>query len=348
MTEPLRIGIIGCGQMGRIHATGYRKAGAQVVAVADLRGEAARTLAADLNCTAYEDYHAMLAAERLDAVSVATPPAMHRENVAAVARAGIPIFCEKPLAEGLASARALVAGVAEMGTPFMVGFFHRFHEPLVKLKSLVEAGAFGRPVTIRSRFSVMATADRRPWIKNPAIAGGGAMMDTAVHSLDIVRFLTGAEVATVQAVTLGAPGQPLTAGAPHQTMEETAVVVLQGRNGDLGIVEAYGAAPFRGYELWLQGSKGEAVVGWHPPSLRVRTVDQPEWQEVAVQATDAYDRFYGGIAYFVECLRCGRRPDLATGEDGVRAIELAEAAYRAAKSGARITLNLGHDRERAR
>lgn len=330
MTEPVRIGIIGCGQMGRIHATGYQKAGAQVVAVADLNGQAARTLAAELKCAAYEDYHAMLAAERLDAVSVATPPAMHRENVIAVARAGLPIFCEKPLAESLESARALAAGVAELGAPFMVGFFHRFHEPLVKLKALVESSAFGRPITIRSRFSVTAATDRRPWVKNPAIAGGGAMMDTATHSLDIVRFLTGAEVAAVQALTDGALDQP---------MEETAVVVLQGSRGDLGLVEAYAAAPFRGYELWLQGSKGEAVVGWHPPSLRVRTLEQPEWQEIPVQAVDAFDRFYSGIAYFVDCLRRGERPDLATGRDGVRAMELAEAAYRAAQSGARVALN---------
>jgi predicted dehydrogenase len=323
MNEPVRIGIIGCGQMGRIHAAGYQKAGARVVAVADIQGEAARSLAGELGAEAYTDYRAMLAAGGLDAVSVTTPPAMHRENVAAVAEAGLPVFCEKPLAESLPSARALVAEVEAAGVPFMVGFFHRFHEPLVKLKELLEAGTFGRPVTIRSRFGVSPTTDRRPWIKDPAIAGGGAMMDTAVHSMDIVRFLSGAEIVSVQAVTDGKP------------MEETTLVILTGSSGDLGLVEAYGAAPFRTYELWLQGSSGEAMVGWHPPSLRVRTKDEPQWRDVAIEATDAMDRFHAGIAYFVACIRTGRRPDRATGLDGVRAIELADAAYRAARTGTR-------------
>jgi predicted dehydrogenase len=323
MNEPIRIGIVGCGQMGRIHAGGYRLAGARVVAVSDVNGEAARTLAGELGAEAYTDYRAMLAAGGLDAVSIATPPAMHREPAVAAARAGLPLFCEKPLAESLASARSLAQEVEATGTPMMVGFFHRFHEPLVRLKALLESGAFGRPVTIRSRFSIAPATDRRPWRTDPAIAGGGAMLDTAVHSIDMIRFLTGAEIDAVQAVTDG------------KTMEESTLVILQGHAGDLGLVEAYGAAPFRGYELWLQGSRGEAMVGWHPPSLRVRTLEEPEWREVPVAARDAMDRFHAGIAYFVACIREGRRPERATVSDGVKALELAEAAYRAARSGAR-------------
>lgn len=322
MTERIKVGVIGVGRMGQLHVTAYERAGAQVVALADVSAAAVETAAVDCNAAVYMDYERMLAEEELQGVSICTPPSTHRAAALSAARRGLAVLCEKPLAENADVARDLAEAVGATGVPFMVGFFHRFHEPLVVLRGLVEENTFGRPVVVRSRFSLDSRGDTRPWIADVSIAGGGAMMNTAVHSLDIVRFLTDAEVTVT--------GSAVARGEPTATVEDTALVMLSGDRGDIGIVEAYGAAPFRTYELWLQGRKGEAVVGWDPPALRVRTAADATWRDVPVNASSALDRIDRGIAYFCSCVKEWRQVEQATGADGVRAVELAESAYRIA------------------
>ncbi len=319
MTDGIRVGVIGAGQIGNLHILAYRKAGASVVAVADVNPASAAAAAKSSDAVAYTDYAQMLAREELQAISVCTPPAMHRSAAIAGARRGLAVLCEKPLAESSESARELAEAVKATGVPFMVGFFHRFHEPLVLLRQLINDGTFGRPVVLRSRFSLTAGDDKRPWVSDVAIAGGGAMMNSAVHSLDIVRFLTGAD-ASVQ-------GAVLSYGEPAGAVEETAIALLSGARGDLGIVEAYEAAPFRTYELWVKGKAGEAVVSWDPPGLKVRMAKEAQWKDVPISAETALERIDRGIAYFCSCVKEWRQVGEATVTDGVRAVELAQSVY---------------------
>lgn len=322
MAEEVMVGVIGVGLMGRLHIAAYEKAGAQVVAVADIDSESAETVGRSCNAEVYTDYEQLLERDDLHAISVCTPPAMHRSESIAAAKRGLAVLCEKPLAESTDAARELAEAVGATGVPFMVGFFHRFHEPLVLLRQLVGDGRFGHPIVVRSRFSLRGNTDNRPWVRDAAIAGGGTMMNSAVHSLDIVRFLTGTD-ATVR-------GSVLSYGEPAGPVEDTAIVLLDGDRGDLAIVEAYGAAPFRTYELWLEGESGEATVSWDPPGLRVRMAGQDDWETVPVRATTALERIDRGIAYFCSCVKEGRQVEEATGLDGVAALELAQNAYRVA------------------
>jgi predicted dehydrogenase len=320
--EGIRVGVIGAGRIGRLHIRAYERAGANVVAVADVDPEARRA-AAQGDKAIYSDYEEMLAEEQLQAVSICTPPAMHSAPAIAAARRGIAVLCEKPLAHDVGAARALADAVASTGVPFMVGFFHRFHEPLVKLRELLAEGALGRPVVVRNRFSLINSVDEgaRPWIADVSISGGGAMINTAVHSLDIFRFLTAAN-ATIRGSVI--------ASRSEVALEDTAILLLSADNGDLGIVEAYGAAPTKTYELWAEGSRGEAFVSWDPPALQLRMAGDAHWSSFPVSATDALDRIDRGIAYFCACVQEGRQPDEATGEDGVSALELATRGYQVA------------------
>jgi predicted dehydrogenase len=320
VVEQVRVGVIGVGLMGRLHIAGYERAGAKVVAVADVDAELAQTVGRSCNGEVFTDYEQLLERDDLHAISICTPPAMHRLEAIAAAERGLAVLCEKPLAESSDAAHQLAEAVGAAGVPFMVGFFHRFHEPLILLRQLIAEGRFGHPIVVRSRFSL--TADKRPWIRDAAVAGGGTMMNSAVHSLDIIRFLTGAEV-TVR-------GSVLSHGQPAAPLEETAIVLLDGAHGDLAIVEAYGAAPFRTYELWLGGGRGEATVSWDPPGLRVRLTGQDQWEDVPVSASTALERIDRGIAYFCSCVKQSRQVEEATGRDGVAAVELAQSAYRAA------------------
>lgn len=321
MTEGIKVGVIGVGQIGHLHVRAYEKAGAKVVAVADVNPVTAEAAGKSCNAAAYTDYEQMLAREELQAISVCTPPAMHKSAAIAGAQRGLAVLCEKPLAERTATARELAEAVRATDVPFMVGFFHRFHEPLVILRQMINEGTFGRPIVVRSRFSL--GDDNRPWASDVAIAGGGAMMNSAVHSLDIVRFLTGAD-ASVQ-------GAVLSYGEPAGAVEDTAIALLNGARGDLAIVEAYQAAPFRTYELWVKGKSGEAIVSWDPPGLRLRKAGEEEWKEVPINAATALERIDRGIAYFCSCVKERRQVEEATVMDGVRAVELAQSVYRIAE-----------------
>lgn len=322
MNGEVRVGVVGAGAIGRLHIGAYEKAGAKVVAIADVDAAAATAAAESCNATVYTDHEEMLAREELQAISVCTPPAMHRAAAVAGAERGLAVLCEKPMAESADAARELAEAVSAAGVPFMVGFFHRFHEPLVTLRQIVSEGTFGQPIVVRTRFSLVGSEDKRPWVGDVAVSGGGEMMNSAVHSLDIVRFLTGAE-ASVQ-------GAVVSYGAPRGALENTALVLLSGDRGDLAIVEAYGAAPARAYELWVGGEHGEATVSWDPPGLRLRMAGETEWKEMPTSALTRLDRIDRGIAYFCVCVEARRPVEEATGVDGVRAIELAQSAYQAA------------------
>ena len=113
-------------------------------------------------------------------------------------------------------------------------------------------------------------------------------------------------------------------------MEDTAMLLLRADNGDLGIVEAYGAAPTTTFELWAEGTRGEAVVSWNPPALRLRMAGDANWSSLPINATNSLDRIDSGIAYFCRCVMEGQQPNMAGGEDGVTALELAERAYQVA------------------
>jgi len=322
VSDMIRVGIIGFGIMGRRHLSAYERAGQQVVAIADVNWRFSADLAPDQSVAMYSDYELMLAEQELDAVSVCTPPAMHADAAIAAATAGVAVLCEKPLAEDARKARELADIVAATGVPFMVGFFHRFHEPLMKLRDLLRENALGKPVVMRSRFSVDSDREVREWVSDVAISGGGAMVNSAVHSLDIFRYLTGSDA--------NVSGSAVSKSLPGAVVEDTALVLLCGNEGDLGIVEAYGSAPFRTFELWMQGPEGEAIVTWDPPGLRLRRRPSTTWEALPISAVDPFERIDRGISYFCSIVAAGRQPEEATATDGVRALELVESAYRVA------------------
>lgn len=320
-----KLALIGCGFMGRLHVEGWKRAGLTTSAVADSHFPLAQEVAAGIpECRAYADWQTMLDAEKPDIVSIATPPGAHRDPAVIAASRGIHVLCEKPMAGTLEDAREIRRAVSASRSLFMVGHWHRFHEPMQELRARIRAGELGDQLTIRSRFSFRPARNPRAWTKDKAMAGGGAVFNTAVHSLDIFRFLAG-EVSGVQAY--------LPRRGSGDGFEDTAVLILAGTDGNIGIVEAYETAPVRAYEFWVAGSKAEARVGWDPPSLEMQTAENPEWVSIPVQAQSRLDRVWSGIQYFSDCLKAGKMPEEGTLEDGVRSIALVEAAYKASSGG---------------
>ena len=202
--KPVRIGMIGYGGIGRVHAMAYRSLpfhyglpadSIQLVGVATTRPETAQAAAAEIGCEYWtDDYRQLLARPDIDVVDICVPNHMHAEIVQAAAAAGKHIYCEKPLAMNVAEAKAMVAAVQAAGVITQMTFNFRFFPAVLRAQQLVQEGFLGRIFSFRGRYYRSSYIDpQKPltWRQRKAIAGGGALFDIGSHILDLLYCLLG-------------------------------------------------------------------------------------------------------------------------------------------------------------
>lgn len=229
----LEIALIGAGNIGRAHLSRIDAAqDCACTAICDPSDEA-RDLAAQRGCRWYPDPDAMLAQTTPDGAIVATPNVLHVGGGIACLRAGVPVLVEKPVADSVAAAQALVEAQAETGLPVLVGH-HRRHNPIVRqARALVAAGGLGRLVAVNALFLI-----RKPdayfdvaWRREP---GGGPLLINLIHDIDTLRYVCG-EIVAVQAITSSA--------VRGFAVEDTAAVLLHFACGALGTATVSDATP---------------------------------------------------------------------------------------------------------
>ncbi len=189
----MRWGLIGYGWVARDHmAPGIRAAGGTVAAIVD---PAARARAAADGIAAFDTVEAMLAAAACDIAYVATPNDAHLAPVRACAAAGVPVLCEKPLAATLDDAEAMARAVA--GTLYGSAFDQRHHPAHRAMARAIADDAIGRAIAVRIVYAcwVGPTWAADNWRADPARAGGGAVIDLALHGLDLTQLLLGEPLA---------------------------------------------------------------------------------------------------------------------------------------------------------
>ncbi|MFJ5709145.1 Gfo/Idh/MocA family oxidoreductase [Streptomyces sp. NPDC093105] len=190
----MRIGLIGTGRIGSFHAGALaRHPGVGALVVADADPARAAAVAAAVGAEAAPDVAALLGGG-LDAVVIASATAAHAELIARAARAGLPAFCEKPIALDVPGTLAALAAVAEAGTELQLGFMRRFDAGYRAAREAVRAGRLGRLHTVRT-----VTSDPEPPPAAYLPLSGGLFRDCMVHDVDIVRWVTGREVVEVYA-----------------------------------------------------------------------------------------------------------------------------------------------------
>jgi predicted dehydrogenase len=317
----VRVGVIGCGGIGRTHLDAYRANGVQPVALADANAETLERAAAEYGGRPYADGRAMLDAERLDAVSICTPPALHRPMAIAALGAGAAVLCEKPMATTIEDCEAMAAEARHAGKLLTVGFCHRFQPHVERLREMIEGGELGTTLMFRNRFAGHLAGVEQTWFARPDVAGGGVMFDTCVHSVDLFRHLVG-EPDEVKAI-VSTTATPL---GPALEVEDTAIISLRTLAGVLGVIEASWRTPPGEWTVTVYGTAGAATIDYGAGELRVRTVEQPEWQVVDVPPGDRFER---EIADFLRCVREGATPRVSA-EDGVAATRILVAAYASA------------------
>lgn len=310
----LKIGLVGCGGIGAVHARSWAGVeNARIVAACDADRERAEAAAGD--GTPYSDWDAMLANEQLDAVDLCTPPNLHAEVAVGALKRGLPVLCEKPLARTPEEARRICEAAGSSGAILMTAFCHRFHPPVEHVRALIDDGSLGRILMFRNRFGGRLAGMEHRWFSNAEIAGGGALMDTSVHSVDLFRHLVG-EVK--QAASAVASFHPDIRG-----VEDSGVMLLRSEDGALGVIEASWMTPWSANVVEVYGEKGAAVIDYDTGATRVRLEGAADWTRAE---TGSGDRFAAEVGHFAAVVR-GEETPRVTGLDGLRAVEVIYQAY---------------------
>jgi predicted dehydrogenase len=237
-TREPRVGIIGLGSIGRTHIATWQANGITPVAFADAVPAALEATIDQHGGEGFADGIELIRSGKIDIVSICTPPLFHKDLAIAAAEAGVAVLCEKPLARTLEDAEAIVEAVERTGILFTVGFCHRFEPAIEKLKEMIDAGDLGDIMTFRNRFAGLKADAHMTWFGNPALAGGGVMADTNVHSIDIFRHLVG-DPTDVHAFT----STRETEHGPELQVDDTALLTLRTAQGALGIIEGSWRTP---------------------------------------------------------------------------------------------------------
>ncbi|MCL4509377.1 MAG: Gfo/Idh/MocA family oxidoreductase, partial [Chloroflexi bacterium] len=193
MAETIGVGVIGVGTIAEMnHLPGYqRQSDVRIVAVADINGERAKTVAAKFGAPhAYTDYRELLANPEIQAVSVCTPNFQHAPVSIDALKAGKHVLSEKPPALSTAEAREVKATAEAARRTYMVCLNHRFRPEVQLLKRYVEAGEFGE-IYLAKTSMLRRRGSPGGWFAQKKLSGGGALIDIGVHMLDVARYVLG-------------------------------------------------------------------------------------------------------------------------------------------------------------
>jgi len=190
--DKLRIGLVGCGFMGRMHASVYDLLeDAELVAVVDKDSSAGAAIADEREITSYLTLDEMLADEQIDVVDVCLPTDLHRDFSVRAAQARKHVFCEKPMALTLADGEAMRDACAEAGVRLMIGHCIRFWPEYAYLKVLIDGGSLGRLTSLSLlRYGAFPSWASDNWMESEARAGGGAF-DMHIHDTDFALYAVG-------------------------------------------------------------------------------------------------------------------------------------------------------------
>jgi myo-inositol 2-dehydrogenase/D-chiro-inositol 1-dehydrogenase len=230
VTQPLRVGVLGTGRIGSMHAglLAHDVPGAALAAVYDVDAAAAGAVGARLGAEVAADAAELVGSPEVDAVAICSSTDTHVELIEAAAAAGKPIFCEKPLAHDLALVDRALAAVERAGVPFMLGFNRRFDPAHRSVRDAVASGAVGEVHVVR-----ITSRDPEPPPLSYVRVSGGIFLDMTIHDFDMARYVTGSEV--VDVVAHGAVRiDPSFADAGDV---DTAVVTLVHEDGTLTVID---------------------------------------------------------------------------------------------------------------
>ncbi len=333
-SSTVRFGLIGCGDMGSLRASALRRAlSTELVAVSDTDQERTRHLAEKYHAEPETDWRRLLKRDDLDAVIVSTPPSSHAELCIEALESGLDVLCEKPLGRSASECRSMVAAAEKSGHMLATGFNYRFYPSVKKARELLDSGIIGDLDHIRSYAAYSAGDHSHAWLRNPEIVGGGALRDNGIHLIDLTRYFLG-EVSEVKGFATNSIWS-------ISGCEDNGLALLRGTTGILASVQAswLGYKRYR-FSIELYGSLGKIHLRCFPMFTDVSYANarggkpHREFYPFIRTHIGEHLRSYRWVVErslieeidaFNDALK-GQQSDIATGLDGLRAVEIAELA----------------------
>lgn len=339
-THPaVRFCLIGAGRAGYIHAANLadKLKGAALVAVCDASEDAALRTARELNVDrTFTDYNEAVAQPDIDAVVVVTPTFLHCAIACAAAEHGKHIFLEKPMAITAHECHAINEAVARHKVTLQIGFMRRFDAGFLRAKEILDSGALGRVMIIKS--TGRGPGLPPPWIYDIA-KSNGILAEVNSHDFDTVRWMVGSDVARVYAEA--ANFKCADAREEWPQFYDNAVVNLRFQDGTIGVVDGTCPAHY-GYDARVEilGEQG---------MLRVGHVDDGGVSHVTLDGsvvssavkswrTLFKDAYVSEMEHFIQCIRTGATPRV-TGTDGLKAVQAVVASNQSLVSGLPVTID---------
>lgn len=326
--KPVKIGVMSFAHM---HAYGYANClkqlpGVDFVGVADEDTARAKEAAKRFGVKAFASYDDMLASD-IDGVIVTSENVNHRRHVVVAAQASKHVMCEKPISVSKADAEAMVEVAKRAGVKLMTAFPCRYHPAFARLKQAVTGGELGKILAIKGTNQGMCPGG---WFVDKRLSGGGAVIDHTVHLVDLMRHMTGAEPARVYAEI----DNRMYGG----DFDDTGVLSVDFTNGMFVTIDASWSRP-KSYPFW--GNVNMDVIGTEGTAnmtMFAQKIDQ--FCDETNQHTYTYwgdNMDLGLVEAFARCIREDAPPPI-TGEDGLKALEVALAAYESARQHEAISL----------
>jgi predicted dehydrogenase len=336
----MNVGMIGTGAISNMHAQAYRNIGFRLRACTDVNEEAGRSFAARHGAEFVRTYEEVCRHPEVDYVDVCTFPDFRLQPVEICARTGKHVQVQKPIATNMATARRMIETARQAGILLGVVSQHRFDEASLFLARAFAAGRLGKLLQCDCYVK---------WYRSPAYysrpikgswqtEGGGALINQAIHQVDLLRWLAGpvAEVSGMWQL-----------GALHKIESEDVVsAVLRYANGATGVIQA-STAMWPGYteRTEFHGAKGTAVIAGDKLTVWDVEDDSGEPAPVALPAVSGssdpmaipLDPFERQFRDFGDAIATGRRPAVS-GEEGYQALEIVDAVYRSCRTGERVKL----------
>lgn len=341
-------GIIGCGMIARFHAKAIAEIkGAKLVACYNRTHDKANAFATEFSCTPYDDLAAMLSRKDIDVVTICSPSGAHLEPGLEAAKAGKHVLVEKPLEVTVKRCDSLIAACEKNQVRLGTIFPSRFHKSAVLLKEAVDANRFGKIALADAYvkwYRTQAYYDSGAWRGTWKLDGGGALMNQAIHSVDLLLWLMG-DVAEVSA-------QVSTVAHERIEVEDVAIATVKFRSGALGVIEATTAAfPGALKKIEIAGSEGmavleeESLIKWSfaKETAKDKRIVAEMLDNTKTGGGASDPKAIGHAAHrelfkdFLKAVASGK-PSLVEGTEGRRSVELINAIYKSAKTGKTVRI----------
>ncbi len=315
------LGLVGTGRHGARYAEHIRDEIENATLVAACRRDTTKLkeFADEFGvANTYTDYHDLVKDPKVDAVAIVTPNDLHLPIALAAAESGKHIIVEKPIARNVEEAQEMIEGARRNGVKLMVSHNFRYHPLVRRVKKMLPS--LGRPYLISM---CKRQQPARGWREDPAISGGGALMDLGVHVFDQARFLLEREANTIYCATRHVLSTPI----------EDSFASVAEFPGCLVACDASMCSGSRADLIEIATDGRQLLADRY--ARRITTIEGFERREEPITEPD----FTVGLVLrdFVRCIVEDTEPPV-TGEDGLRAVEMAQACYESARSGKNVKL----------